>query len=97
MSKLIALRLPDDLLDRIAVITGSRSAVIRGILEASLIRGHGVPVTDAELVARSENDRSRSDDKSVRGVKGSDPARPVATKSCPSCGALTGHQKWCKA
>jgi hypothetical protein len=52
MSKLVALRIPDDLLERIDCIEGSRSGVIIGILQASLIRGHGTPVSDVEVQSK---------------------------------------------
>jgi hypothetical protein len=52
MSKLIALRIPDDLLERLDCIKGKRSAVIVQILSASLYRGSGTPVSDEEVKAR---------------------------------------------
>jgi len=55
MSKSVTLRIPDDILERLDCIKGKRSAVIVAILQASLFRGDGIPVSDEEVKAKRES------------------------------------------
>jgi len=58
MSTSVTLRIPDDILEKLDCIKGKRSEVIIQILSASLHRGSGVLVPDAEVQAKMVADNA---------------------------------------
>ena len=99
-TKLISIRIPNGVLLAVDDIAKkerrSRAKIIIHALEFSIAR---LEVVEHHLgIGGRQTQQAAVVDKLSRSsptLKVSNPSSP--TKACPDCGALIGHQKWCKA